>query len=179
MEKRTSPVLFSFVFLLLAACVDRGPEFIEAEQVTGYIPIYESSLATKILMVPPRAVNKPGKIYLHGKYLLINEQNRGIHVFDNSDPSVPLNLGFLQLLGNTDLAIKDSVLYADHLGDLVAVRVNDFGTIVEKARLPFSSWTRGIPPPPGFYFQCVEAQKGIVVDWKEAEVKNPQCYALP
>ena len=178
MEKRTSPVLFSFL-LFLTGCVDPGPQFIEVEQVTGYIPVYESSLVTEIFMAPPRPVAKPGKIYLYGKYLLINEQNRGIHVFDNSNPSVPENLGFLQLLGNTDLAIKDSVLYADHMGNLVALKVNDFGTIVEEARIALRDWVRGIPPPPGFYFQCVESHKGIVVDWKEVELKNPQCYALP
>lgn len=171
-------MLFSFL-TFLASCVDPGPQFIEVERVTGYIPVYESSRATEIFMAPPRPVTKPGKIYLYGRYLLINERKRGIHVFDNSDPSLPVNLGFLQLLGSTDLAVKDSVLYADHMGNLVALKVNDFGTIVEKARIPLRNWARGIPPPPGFYFQCVESRKGIVVDWKEVELKNPQCYALP
>lgn len=177
MGKITS--LFAPALLLLAAsCFDPGPQFIEVQQVTGYVPEYGSDDVTQIVMKAPRTVNAPGKIYVYGNYLLVNEKRQGIHVFDNADPATPVNLGFLQLLGNTDMAIKDSVLYADHMGNLVALTIKDLESIEEKGRLPLRDWVRGVPPPPGFYFVCVDPEKGFVVNWREAELTNPQCYAL-
>ena len=53
-----------------------------------------------------------------------------------------MNLGFLQLLGDTDMGIKEGLLYADHIGNLVALSVSDFGSIEEKGRLPSGTGTR-------------------------------------
>jgi hypothetical protein len=178
MAKRTSSLFLGFLFVL-GSCYEPGPEFIPVEQVAGFKPVYGSSNATQIMMTSPRSIAHPGKIYLYGKYLFVNEKSQGIHVFDNSDPAEPLNLGFLQLLGNTDMAIRDSLLYADYLGNIVALTVNDFGTIEEKGRLPLHQWTNGVPAPPGFYFECADSQKGTVVYWQEAQLTNHQCYAHP
>lgn len=64
----------------------------------------------EIAMMEPWAISNPGKIYRCGKYLLVNEKQQGIHIFDNTDPAMPVNRGFPQLLGNTDMAIRDSVI---------------------------------------------------------------------
>lgn len=162
----------------LAGCVTTDPEFPEEQDVSGYVPVYGQPAATDIVMADARSIENPGKIYVYGKYLLVNEVRKGIHVFDNTNPDEPLALGFLQLLGNTDMAIKDGQLYADHMGNLVALSVNDFGTIEEKGRLPLETWDLGIPPPAGFYFECVDPAKGLVVDWTKAELHNPECYAI-
>ena len=178
MVKRTSPG-FLFLLLLVSGCLDPGPQFVVVERATGYLPVYGSPSAAEASMSSPRPVIQPGKIYLYDKYLLLNEKMQGIHVFDNSDPSKPINLGFLELLGNTDFAIKDGVLYADHLGDIVALTINDFGTITQQGRIELEDWIQGMPPPPGFYFECIDPAKGFIVNWREVELKNPQCYALP
>lgn len=178
MGKRTAAFRFCFL-LILGSCYEPGPRFTQADQATGYLPVYGAKSDALIAMTSARPLAAPGKIYRYGKYLLINEKRLGIHIFDNSNPAQPVNLGFLQLLGNTDMAIKDSLLYADHMGSLVALTVNDFGTVEEKGRLPVRNWLLGVPAPPGFYFQCVDPGKGLVVNWKEAVLKNPQCYALP
>lgn len=178
MGKRTSTLSLCFL-IILGSCYDAGPQFTPVAQVTGYRPVYGSASATEIKMTSPRPLVDPGKIYLYGKYLLINETTQGIHIFDNSDPAEPVNLGFLQLLGNTDMAIKDSLLYADYRGDLVSLSIKDFGTIEEKGRLPLHEWINGVPAPAGFYFECPDPAKGTVLYWQEAELKNPQCYALP
>lgn len=178
MRKRISALPLCFLFLL-GSCYDAGPQFTAVEQAVGYKPVYGSASASQIMMTSPRSIVDPGKIYLYGKYLLVNERTQGIHVFDNSNPAEPVKLGFLQLLGNTDMAIKDSLLYADYMGNLVALTVNDFGTIEEKGRLPLHQWLNGVPAPPGSYFECVDPEKGAVLYWKKAELRNPQCYALP
>ena len=178
MGKRTAAPLLCLLFIL-GGCYDPGPEFIPVQEISGYRPVYGSGAVTEIRMTPARAVAHPGKIYVYGKYLLVNEKLKGIHVFDNSDPSQPVNLGFLQLLGNSDMAIRDNLLYADYMGSLVALTVDDFGTVEERGRLPLRHWIHGVPAPPGYYFECVDPGKGMVIDWKQADIENPQCYALP
>ena len=178
MRKKTFTLLSGFLLLILLTGCFPEPEAESSEPVTGYRPVYGPQTDSEILMTGTRAVEDPGKIYVYGPYLLVNEKKKGIHVFDNSNPAEPVNLGFLRLLGNTDMAIKDDVLYADHVGQLVALTINDFTNVVEQGRLPLRNWNVGLPPPPGFYFECVNPDKGLVIGWKQAELKNAQCYAL-
>jgi hypothetical protein len=177
-QKRYSPPWHFLFFLFLAGCYIE-PEYVGNNPEIGYRPVYGSAAESAVAFMEPRQVDHPGKIYVYGKYLLVNEQKKGIHVFDNINPASPLNIGFLQLLGNTDMAIKDDILYADHLGNLVALTTNDFQTIEEEGRLPLRNWNLGIPPPRGFNFECVDPDKGIVVSWvTTSETKNLKCYAI-
>ena len=143
----------------------------------GYRPVYGPQDAFEIKMVSAREVNNPGKIYLYQHYLLVNEYANGIHVFDNSDPSHPEAVGFIQMLGNTDMAIKDGVLYADHNGQLVGLTVNNFMTLQENARLPLQNWVHGVTPPAHAYFECIDPGKGAVIAWQQSTNENFECYA--
>lgn len=163
----------------LLACVGEtfGPEF-PAGEVDGYRPVYGSKTQTQVSLLAAKAVKKPGKIYIYNNYLLVNELKEGIHVFNNANPSSPQPLYFINLLGNTDMAIKDDILYADHNGDLKSIRLNGFTSIAVLDSLPLANWNLGLPPPAGFYFECVEPSKGVVVGWQSVELTNPNCYAL-
>jgi hypothetical protein len=107
----------------------------------------------------------------------VNEVNKGIHVFDNTAPDNPKAIGFVQLLGNTDMAIRNDVLYADYMGNLVALQVHDFENLTSVGTLPLQDWNLGIPPPGGSYFECVDPEKGIVTGWKKTTLKKRECYA--
>lgn len=170
-------LLSMFVFLLASACVP----FVEPRQditVDGYVPVYGSQEISAIRLLQSQVIKNPGKIYLYEKYLLINEINKGIHIYNNEDPAHPIPVGFAELIGNTDMAIRNGILYANHMGSLVALNTNDFNELVELGRLPISNWLLGVPPPSQFYFQCVDPSKGLVVDWKIRTLKNPDCYAF-
>ncbi|HEY0652945.1 MAG TPA: hypothetical protein VGD65_07445 [Chryseosolibacter sp.] len=144
----------------------------------GYRPVYGEQEYSEVSWTMPQTITKPGKIYVYGKYLLINEARQGIHVYDNSNPQAPTAVGFLRILGNTDMAIKDGVLYADHMGNLVALTISDFTAVQEKGRLELANWNLGVPPPRGARFECVDPAKGIVVSWKKVESENLKCYAI-
>lgn len=178
MNKKAFSITLSFVLpFLLIGCHIEDDGFGVAQQNEAYVPVYGEATASDIVMTSPQSVNDPGKIYVYENYLLVNEKNKGIHIFDNTDPANPVNLGFLQLLGNHDMAIKDGVLYGDHLGNLVALTTNDFTNVQEKGRLPLRNWELGVPPPSGFHFECVDPDKGLVIGWKKTQLKNPNCYA--
>lgn len=162
----------------LFSCFDVSSPVHSVGNVEGYRPLYGSRSALTISVGDPRTLRNPGKIYLYNNYLLINEQNEGIHVFDNSNPSEPKPLYFINMLGNTDMAIKDDILYADHNGDIKAIRLNGFGSILVLDSISISNWQLGVPPPVGFYFDCVDPSQGVVVGWQEVTLNNPDCYAI-
>lgn len=57
-----------------------------------FIPL--TNLRTTIQLEPAKQMEQPGKIYVYGQYLFVNEYENGIHVFDNANPSSPVALGF-------------------------------------------------------------------------------------
>lgn len=73
----------------------------------------------------PRALEHPGKIYVKDKYLFINEVKEGIHIIDNSNPSSPRAVAFVNIPGNGDMAVRGNILYADSYSDLVALDISD------------------------------------------------------
>lgn len=172
MRKFISLVLLAIV-LFFPGCY-LGPLF----PTESFVPVYGSMEQKSVRILSPREVTNPGKIYVYGKYLLVNEISKGIHVFNNESPSHPQPIAFIQLLGNTDMAMKDSILYADYMGNLIALATEDFSTIEEKGNLSLQNWNYGVPPPAGHYYECVDPEKGLVVSWKKFPLKNPECYAF-
>lgn len=77
----------------------------------------------------------PGKIYRKGNYLYINEVNKGIHVYDNSNPSAPINVGFVEIYQNAELAIYGDILYVNSYTDLILLDVSNPNEIHELNRL--------------------------------------------
>jgi hypothetical protein len=170
-------VLMFFMTSLFGCYVEPPfvPEF-PVGQVEGYQPVYASSEESVIDYVAPRPLSRPGKIYVIANYLLIGEQYEGIHVFDNTDPSNPLALGFLSIAGNSDMAVKGDMLYVDHLSDLLALDISDWNDVKVISRLKQEHWRKDIPPGDGRYFECVDKSKGEVVGWMLATLNNPKCF---
>ena len=81
-----------------------------------------------------KPIKQNGKIVAYQHFLFIIEPNEGIHVYDNADNTAPVALGFLSIPGNSDLIIKDDVLYADSYTDLVKIGIED-GNAVEIGRI--------------------------------------------
>lgn len=95
-----------------------------------YKPLSEVRLNMK--SNAPQAVEIPGKIYLYGNYIFLNDLQKGIHVIDNSNPNAPKNVAFITIPGNVDMAIKGNILYADSHSDLVAFDITNPKSVVAK-----------------------------------------------
>ena len=97
------------------------------QQFVRYDPVVltDDQIRAQIVTESPRPLEHPGKIYVFGKYLFINELREGVHVYDNSDPAQPQNLGFIAIPGNIDISIKSNILYADNYMDLLAIDISD------------------------------------------------------
>ncbi len=97
-------------------------------------PEYKTTAEVKanIKSNTPRDVQNPGKIYILGKYIFLNETDKGIHIIDNSNPSSPKNVAFIDIPGNLDMAVKGNTLYADLYTDLVTIDITDPLNVVVK-----------------------------------------------
>lgn len=145
----------------------------------GYLPVYSTG-DLSIGVEEPRTIKQPGKIYLYGKYLLVNEVRKGIHFFDNEDPSHPIALSFLRIPGNTEMAVRNNILYANHMGKIVALTIGGENSAQTLSSLDLRGdvVSDGILPPKGYYFECIDPNKGVVIDWVMTERKNMDCYAI-
>jgi ABC-type antimicrobial peptide transport system permease subunit len=82
-------------------------------------------------VVAPKAVEKAAKIYNYkdGEIILINEQNKGIHLINNRVRETPQNVAFIEIPGNIDMAVKDGYLYVDSFTDLLVLNIKDIKNI--------------------------------------------------
>jgi hypothetical protein len=121
-----------------------------------------------------------GKICFYKDFLYIAESGKGIHIVDNRNPSDPQIAGFVELLGNADLAIKDDLLYADSFIDLVWFDVSSPSRPVFEGRLE-NVFPHSLPPIEnefGYdYAQCYSGEnKGIIVSWNLTERTEDIAY---
>ena len=97
-----------------------------------YTPIIESmsSLKAKVKSSSPIPVTNAGKLFIIGNYVFLNEREKGIHIIDNTNPATPINKGFIVIPGNTDLSVKDNILYANCYTDLLSIDITNINNIV-------------------------------------------------
>lgn len=93
---------------------------------TQQIPVYKSyaEIRHDIAAEGPRAIEEAGKIYLYNQYILINDVDKGVHIFElNGGVTTPHS--FIPIVGNKDIAVRNGVLFADNYTDLLAIDLSD------------------------------------------------------
>lgn len=118
-------ILLSLITISITSCLKDSCN--ETRTFIQYDPIYLSveEIRADISTEAPRELVNPGKLYVYEQYLFINELSEGVHVYDNSNPSSPSNIGFIAIPGNVDIAVKEGYMYADNYMDLVTIDIND------------------------------------------------------
>ena len=123
--------LFLMLALALAglSCEEKNRDNLEEFQIAVPITMGEDEFRNSIDVIAPIPVEESGKIYAYENYVFVNDQYRGIHVIDNSNPFSPNKISFINIPGNVDIAVKDNVLYADSIRDLLVFDISDIGNI--------------------------------------------------
>lgn len=131
-------------------------------------PIYKSKseVLSEIKSSTPVSISNPGKIYMYGNYIFLNEVNKGVHIIDNSNPSNPSIKAFINIPGNVDIAVKGSTLFADLFTDLVAIDISD----PLNARLQ-KTVTR-IFPERTYAAGFIADSNKVIVGWTEKKIKE-------
>lgn len=116
----------AFVFLF-SSCKKQAGSGKPTKTYTIYTPVYEDKAAVlgRINGSALEAVSHAGKIYIKDNYIFLNDVNKGIHVYDNSNPAAPRQIAFLAIPGNLDIAIKGNTLYADMYNDMLALDITN------------------------------------------------------
>ncbi|MGG9961116.1 LVIVD repeat-containing protein [Ferruginibacter sp. SUN106] len=138
---------------------------------TYFQPLYKTTAEVRanIKSNAPKTVVNPGKIYIKGNYIFLNEVDKGIHIIDNTNPAAPKNIAFIDLPGNVDIAVKNDILYADFYTDLVAMDIsNPLNVSVVK-------FVNSVFPERYYYGYHTDSTK-VIYDWvKKTETVDCDC----
>ncbi len=161
--------------LLLASCHGNNEK---PEEIMGLKPVYGNWEDLEVQVLPPQEMCTPGKIYVYGPYLFVNELHKGIHIINNSNPERPEKLSFIRVAGNVDMAVRDGFLYADQFSDIVVINITNpqAATFVNKVKNAIEEVNMLYPVQRGVSFECVDPSKGPVIGWAEALLTNPKCF---
>ena len=163
-------------FFIAAAMISCSTEYIETVTYKINEPIMmsrEDFVKTTRVTNVPQPIENHGKICLYNRYIFMTETGKGIHIIDNTDPQNPQIVGFVELIGNADLSVRNNTLYADTYTDLVWFSLENPAVPVLRGRLA-NAFAAVLPVPDngyGFDYNAVFNRSGdeIIVGWKLVE----------
>ena len=173
-------VLFLLTGLFLRCSVDS----LQTIYYSVNEPVFTSSTAFRNsikVTANIHELDECGKICFYNDYLYISEPGKGIHIIDNTNPSLPQKKGYIEIAGNQDLVVRDNCLYADALVDLVWFDVSNPSQPVLKGRIE-NLFPEALPPIENEYgydytlCQAGIAQGKIVTGWQLKEHKQKNHY---
>lgn len=135
-------------------------------------------LRKSVKSIPVTDLTSTGKIYVKGNYLFINELRKGIHIIDNTNTSSPVQVAFIQVPGNSDMAVYGNILYADSYLDFVAIDISNPTAVKEVGRVQ-GAFKNGQIDGIYWYF---DTYRNTVVDyqWKTViETREVDCDGQP
>jgi hypothetical protein len=165
---QTAPMLI-LTLMSIVSCKDSS---IEYRKYMANVPQYMSydDMRKSVKSTTAYPIQSSGKIYIKDNYLFVNEKYKGIHVFDNSNPASPVNLTFIDIPGNVDLAVRGNFLYADNYVDLVVIDISNINQPVEVSRIK-DIFPYTIPETVGVYpISSIDKEKGVIIGWQAKEV---------
>lgn len=163
---------YNFIILLIALTTlnscwwnDQSDDISIDPLPTAYTPVImqRDAFEASTTFESSRPILNSGKIYVKDHFLFVNEKNEGFHVFDNSDPQNPINIGFLKALGSSDLAIKNDVIYINNAVDLIAIQP-DFATSTLAITKRIPNTFPQMYSPDGFGYYNLQEDE-IIVNW--------------
>jgi len=170
--------LLSIISLFLSSCSEEVSELVTYKiNEPVFLSAHDFRSSVKVTTNAVE-ITDYGKIAFYNGYLYICETGKGIHIIDNRVPSSPANVGFIELLGNADLAIRNNLLYADSYIDLVWFDVTNPAQPAFKGRLE-NIFPKALPIIPNEfgidYALCYpeNTDKGIVIGWQLKERTEP------
>src|SRR6266536_1009755 len=152
-------IAFSFILIsmIFSTCIkDSG-----MRKTRIFTPVLKTSeeVRTAIKNDIAQDISHPGKIYVLGNYIFMNEIGRGVHIIDNKNPASPVNKAFINIPGNEDIAVKGNTLYADCFTDLMVIDISDPSNVSLKTYVP------GIFPDRQYVFGYQLSENTIITNW--------------
>jgi len=121
--------LFFLSGLLLTSCsLDQCDQTIT---YTKFSAIYGDLASMRVddLVESAKTIEQPGKIYVSEELLIIGDRGTGIHIIDNTDPSNPSPVSFLNVPGSTQLYVEGDYIYSNAYYDMIKIDISDMNNI--------------------------------------------------
>ncbi|MBL7723768.1 MAG: hypothetical protein JNK27_06450 [Chitinophagaceae bacterium] len=124
-------------------------------------PVYKekAEVYANIRSNAPQGVQSPGKLFMLGNYIFLNEIDKGVHIIDNSNPANPVIKAFINIPGNIDIAVKGNTLYADLYTDMVVV------DIANPLAARFEKFIPSVFPARNYSNGFIADSNRVIVDW--------------
>ena len=151
------------------SCCMPDDEVVTNNYYGDYEPVFVSrdAIDTTIKLLSPKEIVNSGKIYVLNDLLFVGEGRKGFHIIDNSTPSNPQIIKFLQVLGATDVAIRNDVLYINQAVDLVTLRFHQQNESIEILKRNKNIFPE-MSSPQGYSIYV--PQDSIVVGWNQISI---------
>lgn len=117
------------IFSILISSCDSDDS--QKEQAKFAVPTVKSLVAIRdnVSVSSARQTNSDGKIYVAEHYLFYIAKEQGVHIFNNTNPSAPVNIAFINIEGVHDISVKGDYLFADNFVDLLVFDISDIQNI--------------------------------------------------
>ena len=146
-----------------------------SEKVVFAVPVVKSLTAIRnsVSVSGARETSSNGKIYVADNLLFYVAKESGVHIFNNSNPALPVNIAFINLEGVHDIAVKGNYLYADNYVDLLVFDISNIASITLVRTIENAiSFNPAFPITAEFYDYTVSANPGEIVTGYRLENRN-------
>ncbi len=176
-------VLLFLAVILLSSCWRYRKDYTPVPQrkVWGSKPIYAAVNTAKQInyIAQKQPLKQAGNIYAKDNFIFQIDIGRGIHVIDNSVTSKADRIGFINVNGCAQIAIKGNYLYTNSYADLVTIDVSDPIHVKEVSRVAeaFPDFRYNYPlaqPEESGYYLCPRYDS-VVVGWVKDSIYT-MCY---
>lgn len=165
-------LIFCCFLAFLSSCEkDDSP----SEQTVFAVPVVKSLAAIRnnVAVTAARQTNSNGKIYVAENYLFYIAKEEGVHIYNNQNPALPVNIAFINLEGVHDIAVKGNYLYADNFVDLLVFDISNIENITLVETIENSvSFNPAFPDTAEFYDYTVMTNPGEIVTSYRLENRN-------
>lgn len=162
------------LLLSLAALALTGCQKYKNKEVYANVPVYMDyeSFRNSFSFEVGMPIQGAGNIFVYNNYIFLSEEDKGIHVINNSNPASPIIEGFMNIPGNTQMAVKENYLYANSFIDLLVIDISNITNPVLVNRIK-DVFTYATPATnDGYPVADVHKDKGVVVGWKIEKTKE-------
>lgn len=162
-------LLFSLAALTLSGC-----QKYKNKEVYANVPVYMdyASFRQSFSFEENVAIQGAGNIYVYNQFIFLSEEDKGIHIINNSNPAAPVVEGFMNIPGNTQMAVKDHYLYANSFIDLLVIDISIMNqpTLVNRVNDIFAYATPATND--AYPVADIHKDRGVVVSWKIEKTKE-------
>lgn len=174
---KIAKVLFVLSLFLIFSCSEKDDQVETADYVVAKpITISLAEIRSSVAVQEARPTEEAGKMYQYEDLVIVNENNKGVHIIKGLADERLQKIKFLKIPGNKDVSVRDGFLYADSYFDLVVFDISDIDNITHVNTLEnvFPNYFYGHAEGADWYdFESVDFENEIIIGWNLVVESHP------